>query len=46
MLFRRPDETRRWLRITVQPVAQAGGRTEFIGYVADVTEQREALRRW
>lgn len=44
VLFRRPDRTRRWLRVTVQPVRQdAEGRVELVGYIADVTEQREAL---
>jgi PAS domain S-box-containing protein len=44
VLFRRPDGTRRWLRITVQPVRQdAQGRVELVGYIADITEQREAL---
>ncbi|MCB4820365.1 ATP-binding protein [Roseicella aerolata] len=43
LLFRRPDEVRRWLRATVQPVRRhADGRTELVGYIRDVTEQREA----
>ncbi|TDH59170.1 PAS domain S-box protein [Dankookia rubra] len=44
VLFRRPDGTRCWLRITVQPVRRhPDGRVELVGYVADVTEQREAF---
>jgi PAS domain S-box-containing protein len=44
MLFRRSDDTRRWLRTTVQVVRRdPDGRVEFVGYVADITEQREAL---
>ncbi|WP_431267175.1 ATP-binding protein [Dankookia sp. P2] len=44
VLFRRPDGVRRWLRITVQPVRQhADGQIELVGYLADITEQREAL---